>query len=261
MAAERDSSAGPAVLALPAGPPVTTEPVDTAIGWRIWHVRRDDDPAALHPPCGGAPGCVGTRPVTNRTIHAQCIEQAGHEPPEPDCACGIFAVENVIDALFRLHVITYNIATGTTSAWRPTRLEPGTVPVLARVRLHRVRWDHDASEVHKCITPELRAATARIEQLYLTDQLLGGDAAHRIANQLSTGLGVAAAVGYPSYTLDDWQQRPAWYRRGGPQVSPGIDDVYMPLFSPGEHLIPFCAPVPAPGETVWGGYVGRWDGK
>lgn len=259
MACERDHGGPGRSVTDPAWPAV--QHADAATGWRIWHVNTGDGPVALHPPYGGAPGCVGTQPVTDRTVHAQCIERADHQPPEPGCACGIFAVENVIDALFRLHVITRNIAAGTTSAWRPTRLRPGTIPVLARVHLHRVRWDHDASDVHKCITPEMRAASARIERLYLTDRLVGRDTARRIADQLAAALSVTAVVGYPGYTLDDWQQRPAWYRRGGPQASPGIDDEYLPLFTRSEPLIPFCAPVPKPGQTVWGGYVGRWDGN
>ena len=41
-----------------------------------------------------------------------------------------------------------------------------------------------------------------------------------------------------------------------------IDDEYEPLVA-GDRphpLIPFCAPMPAPGESVPGRYVGRWEG-
>lgn len=188
--------------------------------------------------------------------------RADHEPPEPDCACGIYAVENVIDALYRLRVITANIATGTTSLFRPTRAAAGTIPVLARVQLTHVRWINRAvswSDL-KCI-PEMRAAAARIECLYVADELIDHGHARRLGDQLSAALGVAAVVGYPEYTLDDWHHLPDWYRRGGPDGL--LDDEYEPLVG-GDRphpVIPFSAPIPRPGEAVWGGYVGRWDGR
>lgn len=186
-----------------------------------------------------------------------------HQPPEPDCACGIYAVENVIDALYRLRVITANIATGTTSLFRPTHVAPGTIPVLAHVHLNRVRWINRGvswSDL-ECTSPEMRAATASIEYLYVADELIDSDHARRLARQLNTTLGVAAVVGYPTYTLDDWYQLPDWYRRGGPDGL--LDDEYEPLIG-GENphpLIPFRAPVPKPSETVWGGYVGQWHDR
>lgn len=234
-----------------------TEPEDAAAGWRIWHLSLSDHPPALRAPYGEAPL------VTGRTVHAECCVRADHQPPEPDCACGVYAVESVIDALYRLRVITANIATGTTSLFRPTRAAAGTIPVLAQVHLTRVRWINRAvpwSDL-KCTSPEMRAATARIDCLYLADELLEHDHARRLADQLGATLGVAAVVGYPTYTLDDWKHRPDWYRRGGPDGR--LDDEYEPLVA-GDRphpLIPFSAPIPAPGETVWGGYVGQWDSR
>lgn len=235
----------------------TVNPEKVAAGWRLWHFKPGDDPPALRAPYGEAPL------VTGPAVRAECSVHADHQPPEPDCACGIYAVDNVIDALYRLRVITANIATGTTSLFRPTRVAAGTIPVLARVHLTRVRWIDRAvpwSEL-RCTSPEMRAATVRIECLYLADELIDRDAAEALADRLSGTVGVRALVGYPTYTLDDWEQRPDWYRRGGPEGL--LDDEYEPLVS-GDRPHPpieFRAPIPAPGETVPGRYVGRWDGR
>ncbi|MEZ0352381.1 hypothetical protein [Mycobacterium sp. pR1184] len=216
-----------------------------------------DDPPTLRAPYGEAPI------VTGPTVDAECCMHAGHQPPEPDCACGIYAIANVIDALYRLRVITANIATGTTSLFRPTRVAAGTIPVLARVHLTRVRWTDRAvawSEL-RCTSPEMRAATARIERLYVADELIAYDHARRLADRLSATLGVPAVVGYPTYTLDDWEQRPDWYRRGGPEGL--LDGEYEPLVG-GDRPhppVPFRAAVPARGETVPGRYAGQWDGR
>ncbi|OJZ75697.1 hypothetical protein BRW65_03945 [Mycobacterium paraffinicum] len=231
--------------------------IDSATGWRIWHVRLVDERPALRAPYGDAPL------VTAPAVRAECSVHVDHQPPEHDCACGVYAVENVIDALYRLCVITANIATGTTSLFRPTRVAPDTIPVLAHVHLTRVRWINRAvpwSDL-KCTSPEMRAGVARIEQLYLAAQLVDHKRAERLAERLRATLGVPAVVGYPGYTLDDWQSLPDWYRRGGPDGL--LDDEYEPLVG-GDRphpRIPFRAPIPTPGETVWGGHVGRWDGQ
>ena len=209
MAVSATTVAGRPSLIRPAT--VTNNLVDSASGWRVWHVMPDDDPPTLRAPYGEAP------PVTGRTVHAECSVHPHHQPPHP----------------------------------------------LARVHLNRVRWINRAvpwSDL-KCTSPEMRAATARIECLYVADELIDHARARRLADQLSTALGVPAIVGYPGYTLGDWHHRPDWYCRGGPDGR--LDDEYEPLVGGDQPHppIPFSAPIPAPGETVPGRYVGRWGGQ
>ncbi|WP_368834156.1 hypothetical protein [Mycobacterium intracellulare] len=222
-----NATAAPAATTISRGRRRIIEPADAATslfsrlpakylaGWRIWHLSLGDDPPALRAPYGEAPL------VTGRTVRAECSVHADHQPPEITCACGIYAVENVIDALYRLRVITANIATGTTSLFRSTPVAPDTIPVLARVHLARVRWINRAVRWsdRKCTSPEMRAAAARIECAYVADELVDHDRARRLADQLSTALGITAVVGYPEYTLDDWHRLPDWYHRGGPGMA------------------------------------------
>lgn len=173
------ATAAPAATTSCGGRRRTNDPdlLAAASGWRLWHLSPGDDPPALRAPYGEAPL------VTGSTVHAECSDHAAHQPAEIDCACGVYAVENVIDVLYRLRVITANIATGTTSLFRPTRVAAGTIPVLARVQLTRVRWIDRAvswSEL-RCTSPEMRAATARIERLYIPGELIDPDHARRLA--------------------------------------------------------------------------------
>lgn len=175
------ATAAPAATTISRGRRRTTQPADAVTGWRIWHVRLDDDPPVLRAPYGEAPL------VTGRTVRAECSVHTDH----------------------------------------------------------RVRWiDHAVpwSDL-KCTSPEMRAAAARIECLYVADELIDHDRARRLADQLSTALGITTVVGYPNYALDDWHQRPDWYRCGGPDGL--LDDEYEPLLG-GERPHPPSRSAPRP---------------
>lgn len=156
----------------------------------------------------------------------------------------------LLSYLYRRKVISVNITTRTTSLWAPNPRHVVGMPVVAREHLNRMRFHHH----HHHESPEMRAASARIERVYVPDEYIERTVARHIAGRLGRDFGVDVVAGYPSYTREDWQQRPAWYHGLGPE------DVYAKLAcGTNPHpLIPFRASIPKPGETIWGGYVGRF---
>ncbi|WP_156747833.1 hypothetical protein [Mycobacterium sp. 1465703.0] len=49
-----------------------------------------------------------TNHTRERTLRAACWFH-DHDAPAPDCTCGLYAVANVVDALYRLRAMTINI--------------------------------------------------------------------------------------------------------------------------------------------------------
>ncbi|TXH22413.1 MAG: hypothetical protein E6R06_17220 [Mycobacterium sp.] len=217
------------------------------IGWRFWYVSRDHETPRLIPPYGGNPDAAANRPITTRTVHAVCIRDPRHRPPVADCECGIYAVENVVDACYRYQVIRSNLKHGTKSMWAITPASSSTIPVLARVTLTRVRWiDQRPGSPYRCISPEMRAGRATIECLYFAQ------APAHLAKRLGADLGVPVVAGLPRYSCADWEQRPPWYQRGGPEAGLGAYDEYEPLFRDGQPVVPFTGTAPRVGGMIDG---------
>jgi hypothetical protein len=61
-------------------------------------------------------------------------------------------------------------------------------------------------------TPVLRAASAEITAVFVTDETHGAEVARQLARRLKWGLGVEATIGYPEYSAEDWDARPEWMR-------------------------------------------------
>lgn len=215
----------------------STDLRDTATGWRIWYTDPADDTPALYSPYWSSQARRFRHPAS-KNLRMRCGAHGDHSPPEPDCTCGIYAVESVIDALYRLLYRTTELHRRRLLDW-PDR----AVPVLARMTMHRVRRGSD----DEVFLPEIRAGTAEIERLYLPDDLITFEQAARLAERLSGALGVPVEVDYPCYTLDDWQNRPLWYFM--PDETP----------KPGWPRLDFKALVPSPGQIVCGCFIARND--
>lgn len=193
-------------------------------GWRIWYTRPAEATLTLYSPIYGT-DLQRVRPLncrtTNKLMHATCSLRA-HQPPAPGCACGIYAVTNVVDAIYRQRAMAANIRRADTyNCWFPLNPDRGMVPVLAQVRL-RQAVEHDdkgtwsiLSQVKQQIkvsTPVVRAASAEITRMYITDELIGPEAADGLAQRLAASFGVGAQVGPPHCTANDWDSRPEWMR-------------------------------------------------
>lgn len=180
---------------------------------------------------------IGTgRRTTNytrkRTMSAACWFHS-HDAPAPDCTCGLYAVANVIDALYRLRAMTYNIRRLVRGGCWPHRPNMGMWPVLTHVTLHGVT-DHDDMATAPILWhpeadslgtnfPVLRAASAEIQRMFVTAEPMGtaqdAETKRRAASnaalfveRLAEQFGVPAVAGFPKYTAEDWDTRPAWMR-------------------------------------------------
>jgi hypothetical protein len=143
-----------------------------------------------------------------------------HDPPAAGCPCGVYAVANVVDGLYRLRAMTANIRENDWyNCWWPLWPDRGMAPILAQVTLHRA-VDHDdrgtwsiLSRVKRQIsvsTPVLRGASAEIRRVFVTPELIGTEAAVKLANRLSVTFDVEVVAGFPKYTA-----------RIGTRVAPG----------------------------------------
>lgn len=197
---------------------------DALDGWRIWYTRPAEATLTLYSPIYGT-DLQRVRPSTCRTtgklMRATCALRA-HQPPAPGCACGIYAVTNVVDAIYRLRAMAANIRRADTyNCWFPLNPDRGMVPVLAQVKL-RQAVEHDdkgtwsiLSQVKQQIkvsTPVIRAATAEITHMYITDDLIGPEAADNLAQHLTASFDVKTDRSLPPYTTQDWDSRPEWMR-------------------------------------------------
>ena len=245
---------------------------DVVFGWRIWF----SDGSGLFP----LTKCRDFR-VTRRIVTAWCPTKAAHEPPVIDCTCGLYCLENLVDALYRLRVTQYNLRTRTTSAvcfeapagdFFGGRNLAGGVPVLSRVAIFRARVLDRLPDGRLYVAPELRAAEVCIEQLFVAG---AGDAcphflagcpwpcrycpdAERIAESLSAVLGLRTVIGLPRYSHHDWATRSDWCKALGPQgICDPLDNMYISWFGDEEPVVAFTAPIPAPRETVAGEAVCR----
>jgi hypothetical protein len=232
---------------------------DAVTSWRLW-TTRSDDPTALRNPF-----LLTDHPLTHHTVLAWCPNPC-HDPPEIGCGCGLYAVENVVDALYRLRVTQFNLRTGTTAgAFHPFR--PRTIPVLTKGLSYKVRVTNSWTQTpgaRRINVPELRAAMYRIERVYIASDAcphwLAGcrftcrrcpDAA-RIADALGDALGVHALPNLPTYTDHDWQSRPDWYRCD-PDIRAWFACTAAGYFA--SPKVPFTAPVPKCGQIIPGASV------
>lgn len=212
---------------------------DTEIGWRVWYTRPAEDRLTLYSPvCGQTPvsAISGGRRTTNYTsepiLRAACWFH-DHNAPAPDCSCGIYAVANVVDALYRLRAMTINIRNLAKGGCWPYRPSMSMAPVLTEVTLRRVvdhddmatapiLWHPDADSLSTNF-PVLRAASAEIQRMFVTTEPRGTatstEAKHEavknalaLADRLAEQFGVPAVAGFPEYTAHDWDTRPAWMR-------------------------------------------------
>jgi hypothetical protein len=162
---------------------------DTADGWRVWYTWPAREQLTLYSPIYGAQ-LQGVRSsacrTSDRVMRAVCSLH-DHDPPAPGCRCGVYAVANPLDGVYRLRSMTCNIRGGDWyNSWFPLNPSRGMAPVLAQVTLHRA-VDHDdqgtwsiLAEVKQQIgasTPVIRAASAEITRLFVTIELIGAQAA------------------------------------------------------------------------------------
>lgn len=202
---------------------------DTVQAWRLWYTRPAEAELTLYAPTSRAERVRSTR---DRITYATCIH--GHEPPAVGCECGIYAVGNVVDAIYRFRIMTHNIRTRTVG-WFPSCPDDGMVAVLAAVTMHRVASEtspaiptlqivvnddgsHSLNVSHQRAArpedddaiPELRAASAEITRLFIEPEAIDTDAAPQLAARLAQSYGCEASVGFPEYTAQDWDTRPRW---------------------------------------------------
>jgi hypothetical protein len=212
---------------------------DTALGWRICYTRPAQKQLMLYSPVFDSRKPAVTCRTTDRIFRAACSLH-DHDPPAPGCRCGVYAVANVVDGLYRLRAMSRNIvADDWYNCWFPLWPDRGMAPILAQVTLHRA-VDHDdkgtwsiLSKVKQQIgasTPVIRAASAEIERVFVTAGLIGREAAVELANRLAASLGVEAVAGFPEYSTDDWDTRPDWMR-SEPWRSRYFVDAMLPGFT------------------------------
>ena len=194
-------------------------------GWRVWYTRPAERQLSLYSAVYGAPNQHLRKSmcrIQSRDMDAECSVH-GHAPPPAGCACGIYGVTNVLDAVYRYRAMAANIQRGDGyNCWFPYGPARGMVPVLARCTFRRAVAHDDVatwavlSDVRGQIdvaTPVLRAGSARIERVFVTDGLAGdGAAARELADRLGAALDVDGIAGLPRCTGLDWEQRPEWMR-------------------------------------------------
>lgn len=204
--------------------PEVPPPVRDTDGWRVWYTRPAEQQLVLYSPIYGARTPrypLTTWRTTDRVLRAECPVSHYHTPPVPGCACGIYAVPNVVDAIYRVRAMAINIRDAD-PGWYPFAPDLGMVPVLARVKLLSAIDDDDVgtwavlSALKQHIdapTPVIRAASAEITRIFVPGALIGAAAADRLAQRLAAGFGVETVGGeYPEYSAAEWDSRPEWMR-------------------------------------------------
>lgn len=206
--------------------PEVPPPVRDTDGWRMWYTRPAEQQLVLYSPIYGTPS-QNVRPetcrTTDRVLRAECPVSRDHKPPVPGCACGVYAVPNVVDAIYRVRATAINIRDADpANCWYPFAPDRGMTPVLTRVKLRRAIDDDDVgtwavlSALKQQIaapTPVIRAASAEVTRIFVPSALIGSAAADRIAQRLAAGFGVETVGGrYPEYSVAEWDSRPEWMR-------------------------------------------------
>lgn len=217
-------------------------------GWRVCYTRPAERQLTLYSPIYGTHK-QGVRSSTcftrDRIMRGVCPLQ-DHAAPAPGCACGVYAVANVVDGLYRLRAMTMNIRNRAAGSQFPCFPDSGMVPILSRVELHRAAG-HDDKGMAPILTqfdangherylplgiwsrvkqvddlgrktyvslgtsiPVIRAASAEIRRVFVTAELIGAEAAIELANRLAASLDVEAVAGFPEFTARDWDTRPDW---------------------------------------------------
>jgi hypothetical protein len=167
---------------------------DTAVGWRVCYTRPAQKQLVLYSPVFDSRKPAVTCRTTDRIFRAAC-SLANHDPPAAGCKCGVYAVADVLEGLYRLRAMTANIREDDWyNSWWPLWPDSGMAPLLAQVTLHRA-VEHDdrgtwsiLSKVKRQIsvsTPVLRAESAEITKVFVTPELIGTKAAVKLADRLA----------------------------------------------------------------------------
>jgi protein-tyrosine-phosphatase len=238
---------------------------DVPRAFRMAYTRPAEDPLWLYSPCYSTP-VHGIRPTNCRTtdlvLRARCSLQ-DHEPPAPSCTCGIWAVDNIVDALWRVRKLTRGIRRQDLDVL-PMRPDPGIAPILTQVALHRAIESLDLGAGVDGGVPVLRAASAEVERIFVTDELIGTRRATELANRLAASYGVEAIVGLPKFTQDDWDARPEWMRTEPWRSMYRVDSLVGPLKA---ISLPSARPdvdrlaSPETATSAPSGKVFVWDGE
>jgi hypothetical protein len=157
-------------------------------------------------------------------MNAECWFSSNHKPPEPYCYCGLCAVANIIDAIYRWRAMTSNIQRQVKGGCFPYRPSLDMSPVLTEVTLRRV-VDHDDiytapivwhegisdDEVLRANIPVLRAASIEIERVFVPSEPMriphdpeppsaetqreAAEKAAQLVDRLAANFGVEAVTG------------------------------------------------------------------
>jgi hypothetical protein len=210
-------------------------------GWRFWLVPRRVDklqtkfwPVLLSPhdlKDHGATTDTMT-PWEEPTLRAECRRDPDHVPPVPDCLCGIYAVEHVLDIMFRSNEAHGTIIWTNTHLWR-TKEMPAVV--IGRVTLADARYLPVGAGDGPMVAPEWRARSATLEEIFVP--LYAGDwDSAELASLLSKNYGVPAQVGDPPVTKKDRKTKPAWI--DDPTVDLGVPPALNAIRQVSEALGP-----------------------
>jgi hypothetical protein len=186
-------------------------PASAADGWRVWYVRPAAERLTLYGPMFRlAADAVARRArcTRDRVTTATCVLNRSHIPPVTGCGCGMYAVPNTLVGVYLLRLMTHNIGRRVRNNSYPRNADPGMVPVLAQVELRQALAEVEVD------TPVLRGAACEVTRVFVTAELISVEAAVDVADRLAASLGVEAAVGYPSYSSDDWDLKPEWMTPG-----------------------------------------------
>lgn len=180
--------------------------VGTVTAWRHWYVIPSETRPKLYAPIWPLfPSHLRDHLVVDsREVRAFCIPHAllglpQHEPPAPNCKCGVYAMSTFVQARDRLHIALKHVRKEGLPAFLnylspPTWAPKGWQPVLARVRLHDAVWypppEYPPPSPPGKPAPELRAAVATIDKLYLPPEIR----TRHLADRLTATLTVPASV-------------------------------------------------------------------
>ena len=181
----------------PKGPPALVVP--EVVGWRVWGARAKGE-AILY-----SPYKVEKEKVPSGHHKAKCHFFAHHVPPHPHCRCGVYAVESLLDAVFRVHHFEWSVRDDP-----EFYKENPPSAVFGRVIMKRVIRGGMVNPDTKQWHPDLRAATCDIDELFIPPTWKGKRSPKALAAALGDRYGVPATVGYPKVTDHDRAVRPHW---------------------------------------------------
>ena len=175
--------------------------------WRLWYTKTSDAEPRLYSPISRPDRIL----VTDSRINRATCKHGCKEPPGRSCGCGFYAVENLVDGLWRLNAMVDSIQ-NLRDGWFPWFPTPDMVAVLARVNMRRVIRCNDGWRSPGWELPVVRAAEAEIDEVFVADDVTPADRVESLARGLAIKFGVWGSTGAPRYTQRDWDERPEWLR-------------------------------------------------